>query len=447
MSRSARVVWTEGMFLRTQHFQQQDRWSEQQVRATLAGLRTNGWGISELEIDPGLLAQGKVALRRCRGILPDGTPFSIPDEAPAPAPLQVASAKAQTMVWLALPVQSEGAGEIDLPDQPGSGARYLARDAEVRDTVAPAQETAPIQIALPAFRLLNDEAKRDACTAVAVARVRTAEADGGLALDPDFVPPCLRIGASPWLCSFLDELAGKLNSIALERAAFVTGKRPGGASDIADFLILQLSNRYLAAARHLAQQRTLHPEDFYRWLAELLGEACSFSAEAEVMPELEPYRHGEPGPCFIPLFTRVRQILLDLARPNRPVTQIPLRLFQNGVRAAEVQDRTLFDRATFIVAVQAPVAAEQIRQRLPHQIAVGPAEELQTLVTSAIPGIPIRPLATPPREIPVRRNMVYFELDRQNECWRRLSKSAGLALHVTGDLRDGMEMECWAILG
>jgi type VI secretion system protein ImpJ len=32
MSWTNRVVWQEGMFLRTQHFQQQDRWTEQLVR-------------------------------------------------------------------------------------------------------------------------------------------------------------------------------------------------------------------------------------------------------------------------------------------------------------------------------------------------------------------------------------------------------------------------------
>ena len=32
MSWTNRVVWQEGMFLRTQHFQQQDRWTEQIVR-------------------------------------------------------------------------------------------------------------------------------------------------------------------------------------------------------------------------------------------------------------------------------------------------------------------------------------------------------------------------------------------------------------------------------
>jgi predicted component of type VI protein secretion system len=52
---------------------------------------------------------------------------------------------------------------------------------------------------------------------------------------------------------------------------------------------------------------------------------------------------------------------------------------------------------------------------------------------------------TVPREIPARRQMIYFELDRNNEFWLRLPQSAGLAININGDLREGMEMECWAV--
>ena len=38
-----------------------------------------------------------------------------------------------------------------------------------------------------------------------------------------------------------------------------------------------------------------------------------------------------------------------------------------------------------------------------------------------------------------------FELERHNEFWRRLPQSAGLGIHVMGELREGMEMECWAL--
>ena len=47
MTWSNRVVWLEGMFLRAQHFQQQDRWLEALVRDRTAALRPHGWGLTE----------------------------------------------------------------------------------------------------------------------------------------------------------------------------------------------------------------------------------------------------------------------------------------------------------------------------------------------------------------------------------------------------------------
>lgn len=447
MTDAARVVWSEGMFLRTQHFQQQDRWTEALVKGAVQGLRANAWGFRELELDTALLTQGKVALRRAAGILPDGTPFAIPDQAPHPEPLEIAGATAQAVVHLALPVQLKGAVEIDPVGGTPTGARHRARETELRDAVAHNDGTAPVHIAELHFRLLAATTQRDAYVDMPIARIAAVQADGSLILDGDFPVPSLRIGGSPPLASFLDELEGKLQSIAEERAAFVAGKRPQAAGDLADYLILQLCNRYLAAARHHAAQRDAHPEDIYLWLLELLGEASTYvtSTDSRVAPLIEPYRHAEPWLAYRPLMAEVRRVLLELARPDRKAIQIPLRLFPSGVRAAEVQEKALYTEAAFYIAVQAPVAPEQIRVRLPGQIKIGPAEELQSIVRSAVPGIPIRPVPTVPREIPIRRDMVYFELDRHNDFWRRLPQSAGLAIHVTGDLREGMEMECWAI--
>ena len=82
MSWHDKIIWTEGMFLRPQHFQQQDRYVQQLVDGRCDGLRPYGWGFTELELDSALLLQGKLALAACRGVLPDGTPFAVRSHAP-----------------------------------------------------------------------------------------------------------------------------------------------------------------------------------------------------------------------------------------------------------------------------------------------------------------------------------------------------------------------------
>ena len=46
-----RVVWSEGMFLRPQHFQQLERYFERYVHLRCAPLQCYSWGFASLRID------------------------------------------------------------------------------------------------------------------------------------------------------------------------------------------------------------------------------------------------------------------------------------------------------------------------------------------------------------------------------------------------------------
>ena len=87
MSWENKPVWSEGMFLRPQHFQQFERFTSAQLEARVAPLVSHAWGLASLRIDDGLLKTGKIALARATGVFDDGTPFHVPDGAAAPMPL------------------------------------------------------------------------------------------------------------------------------------------------------------------------------------------------------------------------------------------------------------------------------------------------------------------------------------------------------------------------
>ena len=63
MAAHGRVIWSEGLFLRPQHFQQQDRCFELLVRQSCEFIRPYFWGFRSLEIDAPLLETGKFGLR------------------------------------------------------------------------------------------------------------------------------------------------------------------------------------------------------------------------------------------------------------------------------------------------------------------------------------------------------------------------------------------------
>ncbi|MDX2427095.1 MAG: type VI secretion system baseplate subunit TssK, partial [Xanthomonadales bacterium] len=73
MSWTSKIIWSEGMFLRPQHFQQNDRYLETLIQNRCGPMRPYSWGIEELEIDQEALNLGKIEIAKCKAILPDGT--------------------------------------------------------------------------------------------------------------------------------------------------------------------------------------------------------------------------------------------------------------------------------------------------------------------------------------------------------------------------------------
>ena len=155
MSWNNRVVWSEGMFIGTQHFQQHDRYLENLIDARSRPLSAGAWGFSELLIDQGLLAQGKLAIVSARGLLPDGTPFNIPQDDLAPSPLNIDDSLRDGLVYLALPLKRAGARDTVDDGEALGAARYVSQVREVRDDNAPFENRAPVAVGSRALRLLT----------------------------------------------------------------------------------------------------------------------------------------------------------------------------------------------------------------------------------------------------------------------------------------------------
>ena len=144
MTWSNRVVWLEGMFLRAQHFQQQDRWLEALVRDRTAALRPHGWGLTEGVINRNLLATGQFALASGSGVFEDGTPFALPGETDQPVPLDLPETTRNAVVYLVLPMRQ--AGSVEVTANGSAEGRYEQRPFEAYDTHSGSPQPAEVQV-------------------------------------------------------------------------------------------------------------------------------------------------------------------------------------------------------------------------------------------------------------------------------------------------------------
>jgi type VI secretion system protein ImpJ len=450
MSRQNKVVWTQGMFLQPHHFQQEGRFHQRVLNARAEALSPYGWGFTELRIDEGRLALGQVVVEHARGVLPDGTPFSIPDIDVAPPALDVPAGVGDERIVLAATMDRDGVPEVvfdagdDAADaRSGERARYVVADDQVRDSVGDDTELVDIQTARLALHLLREKDLGQGMAGLGVVKVLERRSDGQLMLDRGYTPPQVRIDATPHLAA----AAGLIHGLVTQRGQLLAsrmGQLGHGLGELADFLTLQILNRHEPVLRQQAEAPSVHPRELHTQLLMLAGEMSTLASNSRRPAEFPLYDHRDPRVCFDPLIAALREMLTTVLEQN--AIQIELQPRKYGVHVAVVPDPTLPRNAGFVLAVAAQLPGEQVRSRFPAQSCVAPADMLGKLVNNNLPGIRLRALPVAPRQLPFHAGHHYFELDNAGELWQRFQQSGSLALHVGGEF-PGLEMQLWAIRG
>lgn len=442
MSWRSKVIWSQGMFLQPHHFQQEARHVEHLIDARVRAAGPHAWGFSELVLDEGLLGLGRIGIVRASGVLPDGTPFMIPTLDAVPLPIDLPDDTQGETICLAAPIARTGVTDVDFGDAGGPDLpRFRAVLEELRDESHASDDPEPIQTGALNLQLLRGRDAGDAHARLGVARVVERRADRQVVLDRGYIAPQTRIDATAQLSA----TASLLHGLIRQRAGLLAsrmGQLSHGVSEMSDFLMLQVLNRAEPVFREHAGGPSLHPSDFHLLCLQLAGELATFTSDTRVPPEFPLYRHADLQATFTPLVDALRRMLSTVL--ERHAQQIALTERTHGVRTGVFDDPELARRSTFVLAVNAQLPSEQLRQRFPTQSKLGPVDKLRDLVNSALPGVPMRLLPTAPRQLPFHAGFHYFELDRGGELWKQIERSGSLALHVAGDF-PGLELELWAL--
>jgi type VI secretion system protein ImpJ len=443
MPRNNKVLWSEGMFLRPQHFQQQDRYLETRLEERASAIRPFSWGIKHLVLQQKLLEMGKIAIAECRGIMPDGTPFNMPEDDELPQAMDVPKGTRDAIIYLALPLQRDGVRQVNERIS-NDITRYFYADQEAFDHNANDGGYETIEVSRLRLRVMLSTEETAGYAILPIGRIVEIRDDGAVQLDTRFIATTLSCQATPQLRTYLDEAIGMIRQRADSLASRFGGGGPAGAAGIADFLMLQILNRYEPLLQHYVSITLLHPETLYKTIIELIGELSTITHPQRRPEPLPRYQHENLASCFIPVMAMLNRLLSTVLEQN--AISIPIEARKFGVHVARIPDRGLLTSASFVLAVKADVAPEELRNRFPPQVKIGPVELIRDLVNNQLPGIIAQAMPAAPRQLPYHAGYHYFELDRNSEYWKQLGNSSGFAFHVSGDF-PGLSMEFWAIRG
>jgi type VI secretion system protein ImpJ len=447
MNSLSRVVWWEGMYLGPQHFQAQTRYFEEAIRFCVSLLWSYSFGLTSCIVDIEALKNGTMSLLRAGGIMPDGLVFNMPEGDALPPPRNFVKlfppTRYNVTVLLAItPRQPGGLNCVLEEEQAHAGVRFIGQPTTITDETT-GRDTKPVRLGKKNFRLLLDlEVPADAVT-LPVARI-TRSGSGEYVPDPEFVPPCLQLGASPRLMSLTGRLIEIMEekSSSLSRSAQGVGRFNFSSRDIASFWFLHTVNASIATLRHLHYSKRGHPEELFVELLRLAGGLCTFALDSH--PRMLPaYDHLHPDISFSALDKQIRDHL-ELIIPTNCIS-IAMAKTDDYFYAGEITDERCVGRASWILGVRSDIGELDLITKVPQLIKICSAKFVGDLVRRAMPGLAVAHLATLPASVAPRAETQYFLINRSGPFWENIVQTRRVGIYVPGDIPNP-ELDLLAIL-
>ncbi len=433
------MVWYKGMGLDPHHFQQWDRYVQGALHARVGALEPFDWGLAALEIDRERLANGELVVGRCRGVMPDGLVFDIPesDEPPTPRTVQdyFAATKERLAVFLAAPVERSDGGNFLLQDgENRRETRFIAQSIFVPDENTGA-DPRQVEVARSNVQIrFEDEPLRE-YTTVQIAEVRRSSS-GTFVLNDQFVPSCLDVRASERLMALtrrLLELLVTKSTTLMERQRSALKQREMSPADVAALGLLGTVNGAIPLLNHYLTNAELHPEGLYRTLLGLAGQLTTFLPEAGIHPRSFPtYDHADLSACF----NRLDALLLEIlggARVQANYIELPLQPVRPNLYKAVLDENLLDGASFFLVARSQELAERQLVMELPTMIRIASPETIDAVLGSYVRALPVEHTNRLPSALPVDAQANYFQLQKHGPFWEAICESGALALFVPSE--------------
>ncbi|WP_296943959.1 type VI secretion system baseplate subunit TssK [uncultured Massilia sp.] len=436
---SGKILWGEGLFLRPQHFQQQDQYHEERLHRTAGLLHPYAWGVGTLQVDRDALANDTLRLLELSLRFQDGELVSAPgaDELPEAVDLSQLPQAVQVVTYhAALPGFKPFGGNFS--GAAGEAANAVRFQQANRDTPDLYTQAASAQLSYlrKTVRLVSDAEPLDSYVHFPLVRLRRA-ATGGFELDAGFVPPSLTIRSAPQLFlqlrRLLDALQAKVSALYghhREPSRHVIEFRSG---DMSTFWLLHTASTACATLSHYFHHPALHPERLYEQLLALAGSLMTFS-KSWTLADLPPYQHADPGPAFATLHQVIRELLDTVI--SAKYFAIALREVKPSYWHGMLDSQKIDDKTAFYLAVSSGMPAGELLDAVPLRFKVGAPDDVEKFVLSAMPGVRLVHAPQVPAAVPVRPDAVYFAVEAKGQMYERMLQAQSISIYVPGSMSD-----------
>lgn len=436
---SSRIHWHEGLFLQPHHLQRMQK----SLFDTIAEARSLNWsypyGVIEASLALDDLENFRIRFTRLRAHMPSGLEVDFPRDSEAPSidiKQAFSSNPAGFTIYLGVPIWFDArANTIEPGSIQDTRAKLLYRVSEIECADENTGENPkPVLVRRINARLLMEHEDRADLEVLPLLRViRATNEEVTLPRqDPDFVPPCLVLSASP----VLREMARDLSSqVEASRKELVVQVSRGGFSietlrglQFEQLMRLRTLNRYSARLPSLVQAAAISPFAIYLELRELLGELTALYPDRDEF-EVVPYDHDNPLLSFRELSAKIRGYLRGSVAPS--YLKVPF-VPDGPLLAATLTDEHLTLPSDYFLGIKTKEDPRSLAQF------VEDADVFKfmprSLASRAIWGVRLKEERFPPLELPAQADLHYFRLLRgeSERIWNQSKTEKAVVIRWTG---------------
>ena len=432
-----KVLWSEGMFLTPQHFQQWDRCNEREEWNRIESLLPGSWGVSECIVSPAELASGNVLIKSCRAVMPDGTSVVVPEVDNVPPARTLPESGGNGVVGLFLTLSEALPGRVNVQRLGKDDAHGMPRFSEVVQDVddeSGAGEAQKISFARRNLQILIDGESPGGQIQLKLAEFVRGPT-GDWQLSDRYVPPTLTLSGAPVLVRLVEglqaTLAAKRSSLAEQRRGRGKGRLEFTAADVLGFWFLHTLNGSIPRVAHCLAHKHIGPERTFGELSALAGQLCTFTDDNSPV-DLSTYRADDLYGCFSEIIQQIRE-LLEVVVPTDHVS-IPLEKVQPTIWQGRIPPDPELDHAQYFLALCGELPSGSDATGILGGLKLASADAIKVVLRAALPGVELRHVPRPPPSVPARADATYYRVVPQGEYWRQIVQSRVLSLYLAEPL-------------
>lgn len=446
--------WSQGLFLKPQHFQQSDNYNTA-VSKLYSQVKTGiDSGISDLKFDMSALKSGLLNVEKLLCILEDGSLVSFPGNcqiAPFTLDVKHADESGKIEVYLGLaPVSIE---QSNLASAVDPSARFLAaKDISKKDLFDSNEQTTLSRLELNCQLLTKPQIQAsDGFHLLKLAEI-IVNGDGFM-ISRHYIPKIILLSGAESLADMIkvtkEELVGRYKQLQ-SISSFESGLTNNTNILSVGLAMMSISN-HIAVFDQLLEDATATPSAVFLAYRQLMSQLSMFSNDVSVTGEsldrelsMVAFGPNNLTECFSQITKLTHKLLNELTiEPELLVTLEP----QGASKfVASLSDKFLDFNTRVYLRIRCKEDLSQQISSVVNYLKVGADGQVDVYRKRSLPGVTLSPISKKPQGVAMVPDCYYFDLDRQSFQWQKIVEMRCIGV-IWNDCPDDLTIELIAVQG